>query len=465
MRRATESMKCRALRIGVVEDGRVIDERLFRQPATISVGRSERSTFTLFAPGLPARFGLFRASGGGYRLNLREGITGRIANGGRVSDLEELRRVDVARGGGSRRGIQLDDQARGKLVLGDSMMMFQFVDPPPLRPRPQLPVAVRGGPFRGVDRFILVLFLVSLAIHGGVIGWWESADWPARSMEQRWSDLLHVIDPAAPPFLVQQAADPQREGPWIDVPETAEPQRAPTRNRRKKAAASEPEQSPEQRARARAEARADVLARAMSNARDRFVILGSNGGEGGSVADVLGGIHPGVDMDDLMALVDNPTAATEARGALDTYAGGKGSGEVADIDQIRMRGSDATVRTEGAGRERKIRSRVRRSDPRTLGGTGFLDTAEVNRIVKRGLGAIKGCYERALRRDPTLEGKVAVRFTVIGTGRVSRASTPQNELTPEVGACITSAFQRFRFPPPDGGQAVFEYPFFFTPAR
>jgi hypothetical protein len=89
----------------------------------------------------------------------------------------------------------------------------------------------------------------------------------------------------------------------------------------------------------------------------------------------------------------------------------------------------------------------------------------VARIINNSTGAIKGCYERALRRDPNLGGKVTVQFTIAGTGKVSAARTTLNELTPEVGDCIVSVFKRLRFPQPDGGYLVMESPFMFTSAK
>ena len=59
---------------------------------------------------------------------------------------------------------------------------------------------------------------------------------------------------------------------------------------------------------------------------------------------------------------------------------------------------------------------------------------------------------------------MTIRFTVSGSGKVTAARATVNELSPDVGSCIVGAFQGFRFPPPEGGTATFEYPFLFTPA-
>ena len=112
-----------------------------------------------------------------------------------------------------------------------------------------------------------------------------------------------------------------------------------------------------------------------------------------------------------------------------------------------------------------MQGRVRKKKPSAVDGTGVLSPAEVAKVVNRRLGAIKGCYERALRKNPNLEGKITIRFTIAGSGKVSTARATTNELTPDVSNCIVGAFKRFRFPQPDGGSLTVEYPFLFTPAN
>ena len=45
----------------------------------------------------------------------------------------------------------LTDEARGKVVVGGTTFLFQFVAPPPPQPRPQLPLAVKVGLASQID--------------------------------------------------------------------------------------------------------------------------------------------------------------------------------------------------------------------------------------------------------------------------------------------------------------------------
>lgn len=123
----------RVLRIGVMQGSRIIEERIIRTRDSVSVGQSARSTFILAHPSLPAHHVLFQSGRDGYVLRSRPFMTGRIAT----------REGPLLLEGESTR-VPLDDSSRGKLVFGDVTLLFQFVAPPPVQPRPQLPSSVRG---------------------------------------------------------------------------------------------------------------------------------------------------------------------------------------------------------------------------------------------------------------------------------------------------------------------------------
>jgi len=223
-----------------------------------------------------------------------------------------------------------------------------------------------------------------------------------------------------------------------------------------------PKRSAEEVARERAEKRAALAEQIAQRGINKILGSFSSSGEG-SIVDVLRGGDVGADQDELLAQVSGVGVATEGDSKLRGPAGGKGTGEAADISQLRMKGGDVAVKTGGAS-ERKIKGKVKRKNAAAVDGTGALNPAAVNKVITRKMGAIKGCYERALRRDPNLSGKVVIRFTISGSGRVSAARPVSNELPATVSSCIVSAFKRFRFPQPDGGALTMEMPFLFTPS-
>lgn len=100
----------------------------------------------------------------------------------------------------------------------------------------------------------------------------------------------------------------------------------------------------------------------------------------------------------------------------------------------------------------------------TLQGT--LTKEEIARVVRAHLYMIKFCYERELRKNPKLDGKIALRWIIAGTGYVQtvavKASTMNNE---RVENCLVRKVRRWKFPQPRGnGIVIVNYPFFFNKA-
>ena len=97
---------------------------------------------------------------------------------------------------------------------------------------------------------------------------------------------------------------------------------------------------------------------------------------------------------------------------------------------------------------------------------GTLDKEIIRRVVRRHLNEVKYCYQQALPRRPTLEGRLVTQFTIAPTGHVLAAFVQSSTLqATEVEACVVNAVRRWEFPAPDrGGLAMVSYPFTFAPA-
>jgi hypothetical protein len=86
--------------------------------------------------------------------------------------------------------------------------------------------------------------------------------------------------------------------------------------------------------------------------------------------------------------------------------------------------------------------------------------------VRTRLGAIKACYERALKRNPTLSGKVVIHWTITQAGTVSGVDVEQDTLgDAEVASCIKALVARWRFPAPSGGSVDVSFPFVFQSSQ
>jgi len=94
---------------------------------------------------------------------------------------------------------------------------------------------------------------------------------------------------------------------------------------------------------------------------------------------------------------------------------------------------------------------------------GSLDKSLIDQVIKRNQNQIRYCYQRELTRDPTLSGKVTVKFVIARDGSVSKAQTKSSTLgSPPVEDCINQRVMRMQFPEPKGGGIVIvSYPFLF----
>jgi hypothetical protein len=95
---------------------------------------------------------------------------------------------------------------------------------------------------------------------------------------------------------------------------------------------------------------------------------------------------------------------------------------------------------------------------------GRLPPAMIQRVVRENYEKFRYCYEKGLARDPTLAGRIAVRFVIERDGSVSRAGVAGNDMPDcDVSSCLVRIYKTLRFPKPDGGIVTVVYPIMFAP--
>jgi hypothetical protein len=106
------------------------------------------------------------------------------------------------------------------------------------------------------------------------------------------------------------------------------------------------------------------------------------------------------------------------------------------------------------------------STPGAAGAGASSETADITPRLRAHIGPIRACYELALRRNPTLAGRVVVQFTVGRDGRVVGAPRATGlERAPDVGRCVAARIAAITFAPRDGEPTEFSYPFVFSPGE
>jgi TonB family protein len=90
---------------------------------------------------------------------------------------------------------------------------------------------------------------------------------------------------------------------------------------------------------------------------------------------------------------------------------------------------------------------------------------EIQMVFDRNKGAIYSVYNRALRKDPTLQGKVVLQLTIDPSGKVTLCKLISSELHDAVlGEKITQRVKLFDFGAKDVETVTITYPIDFLPA-
>jgi hypothetical protein len=94
--------------------------------------------------------------------------------------------------------------------------------------------------------------------------------------------------------------------------------------------------------------------------------------------------------------------------------------------------------------------------------SGRIPPQTIRRIVQQNHSRFRSCYEKGLLNNPTLEGRVGVRFVIGRDGSVSNVSNAGSDLPdPAVVNCVSRAFYDIGFPKPEGGIVTVVYPIVF----
>ena len=420
----------RLLRVGIVHGRRIVEERLLPRAGSVTIGSSPRNTFIVPWDDAPDRWRLFEERGGRHTLHLAGDMTARIADGTTVTSVDARRGERVP-------PIPLSDRARGKVTVGGTTVLFQLLRPPVPQPRAQLPLSVRRRVSREIDGWFALALAFTALLHLAFVIYLRQIDWPRRP------SLEEIPDRFIRQMIRAPRATPAPAAPTAIAAHTPRPHPA--------APAPAPRPAP---GKPQKPALPDI-----SNI-GLIPLLTARGPDGSSaVKDVLspGGIERS--LDEAMRDVGNVgIAGTEALHGL--HGPGTGTGRVVTPSELHGGPGIVEAGPTGTRAERDVSSRLKVDKPIIEGGHADLDA--IAREIRARRKAIAACYERALKQQPTLSGKLVVRFSIAAAGTVAGVDIDEDTLgAPEVGACIRGLVLRWRFAPPAEAPVEISFPFVF----
>ena len=134
----------KVLRIGIIQDGKLVQERIIKHGESVTMGESARNTFVIPNSPLPQpEFPIFVSKGGAYYLQFTQHVEGKVSFGGGVAAKQrkspEVMPLDklmsdprVPRQGEVWR-LKLTEHDRGKVAVNKTSILFQFVPQSDLR--------------------------------------------------------------------------------------------------------------------------------------------------------------------------------------------------------------------------------------------------------------------------------------------------------------------------------------------
>jgi hypothetical protein len=441
----------KVLRLGVLEGSRIVEERIIRadEKAAVTIGTDPSCTIVVAGEHAPEKQALFVRESDRWTLALCAGIEGRVLMDSKVHAIAEL--------AAQRSSIALDDSTRGKVSLGATSILFQFVDAPPIAPKPQLPRTIMRQPLRELDwRYNACLSgFMALAFVG--MGYVEYGyDPEVETVDIREEARLVRVDAApmspesTPPDNQEAMAAPDS----TPAPSRPQPRAPSTRNQNTAQNTGSQSNSAAQAQRVnaamnRAQSAADAAIAALNQSAEWRDLIHATEGPRSAAAMVANG--QGLSDGSIEALrnVGTVTNATDRPGIQRT-------GLVASNAPIGANTLGGPRRVEGPGEvgtntaapvERVIRTRVTTSGPTIDDPAPGMPMNEIAAVFRRNLGAIQSCYTAGLRNNSGLRGRLEVQFTIGTSGRV--VGTPDVSGLAngdEVHQCVARRVRGYVFP-------------------
>jgi hypothetical protein len=138
---------------------------------------------------------------------------------------------------------------------------------------------------------------------------------------------------------------------------------------------------------------------------------------------------------------------------------GKATGVVSEIDPIGTEGvKDVGLTEKGIA---SVTGRV--TTEKILVETKFIDELKLTRWLQGRKPAIQSCYERELKRTPTLQGRLVIRFDIDNRGHIGGVGFEDDTLrNSQVQQCISALMRGWVLPFNPEDDVPVSLPFIFS---
>lgn len=429
----------KVLRVAVVVDELLCDEVHQHKAGSLSVGSDYRSDVVLFGRHVPHKHVLFDYRDGAYFLDVPAEARGKVSLGSKAFPIGVLRQRF---GAGDVLRVKLPPKAKGKLLLGDSTIMFQFAAPKELPPRVPFPVQFKPRIDEMLGSRDLSTMAVSLLTLGSYFTWAAIAEY----------DREFDIDSIDERFVTAMGIKKKQDEPEPEAEEEEQDELAEEDESQKQKLEDKPK--PEKKLDKQPD---KFSAKAVAQARNVGIarVLGTYGGPGeGTVLDIIESTEN--DLGDLFAQGMTTTMLADG-GAITAFVpGGEGlslGGQVLDTNGFELGDGPELERSEEK-RERKVMGRVKATKTDVFGD---IDGKSVKAQISRRLSALQFCYNSVLSTQPGLAGKMTFTIGISSMGSVTSVNVEEDTVgDSKVKTCTQAKIKGWRFgSQEDSGEVTF----------
>lgn len=452
----------KVLRIGIFQGDRCIEERLIRKRVPVTVGQTLSNTFVIPASTMPKSHTLFDMDASGqYLLKVSDRMGGRLSLGSNeVVDLTRLRHVETARRSEEGYELKLDDKARGKITIGETRILFQFVTPPATSVG-MLPTAMGGGALAGFSSFlnvpIMIAMLLSALFQLGPLGYVIVKDWPEpEDYEVVLPDWFREPEVEyVRPEEEEKEDEPEEELEGLELAEmpSEEPALVPSEDDRTAEDDAPPPPKSEQKA-------FEDKARGKELATELFAVEGGESLGQNIAAGITGDAVANLGLDKIEAGSFGRGPGGESAGlGLGSPGGSSASGEPG-VKDLGGSGENRAIGTGPSGsdapKEReKIEFKIT-DDTKIPDSVKKADKSSMESVFRSKKSQIEKCYRRVIQKYGSQPGKLVVQITISGDGKVMKANVTADDVGKGLADCVTAKIKRWKFPATGSVVAVYK---------
>jgi hypothetical protein len=420
----------KVLRIGLVVESKIKQERLVRVGESVTIGKGN-ATFQVDGTNLSSPLEVFsyRKADKCYVLTVPEWVDGRMHWKGGIKTLAEVRADNGATQKGDLWTYVLNDSVRGKLNVGSATLLFQFVPAPP-EPVHVVAESLRPHLFDREDPLFMSLLGAFGAVGVAFMVVISTYQVPPQKADP--GDIFEVMGPPKPipPKVVRQEPKVAEAGPSEEkAPEAAPKEEAPKEAAPAPAAAKQEASKPQTRGEALANTALGRRLKAIGTAgfgkagagttAPSFGIVASDGGGG------AGGTGPFM-----------PSTGGGGGGTGVTFAGGK-------VGEGTIGGGGAVAAGSGGPVEvKKMAAPVTVDQPPAAAAPGDSDCIKKARSYSR---RIETCVSTMLAANPTAAGAITVRWEVVEGAAVGVDVVTNQTGDAAFAACVTKQVNSWKF--------------------